>query len=170
MRYALILLLVAAACKRAPRAVPGDLDVSWGGSSRGRFVAPLQATHCAESGQVELLAIRGDTGIGVALFLEDSSAVQPVVYPVMSGSLLHETRPGSSVAARWFAVTSIAAFEGITGKVTLSSGGSELNGTLDVSFKALDRPDTLHLTGSFTRVPVAKGDTNCRLVRKRNRL
>jgi hypothetical protein len=169
MRYALI-LLIATACSRAPRVHPGDLDVSWRGSARGRFVAPLEATHCASSGQVELLAVRGDTGVGVALFLEDSTAVQPVVYPVMSGSLLQETRPGSSIAVRWFAVTSISAFEGITGKVTLSSAGNALSGTLDVTFKALDRPDTLHMSGSFTQVPVAKADTNCRLVRKRNKL
>ena len=169
MRYAPILLAMAA-CSRAPKAGPGDLDVTWRGSARGRFVAPLEATHCAETGQVELLAIRGDTGIGVALFLDDSTAVQPVVYPVMSGSMMQETRPGSSVAARWFAVTSIAAFEGVTGKVTLSSGGSALDGTIDVTFKALDRPDTLHMNGSFRQVPLVKGDTNCRLIRKRNKL
>jgi len=169
MRYGLV-LLAAAACNRSPKAVSGDLDVTWRGSARGRFVAPLQATHCAETGQVELLAIRADTGIGMALFLDDSAVVQPVVYPVMSGSMMQETRPGSSIAARWFAVTSIAAFEGITGKVTLSAAGTSLTGTLDVTFKALDRPDTLHMSGSFTQVPLVKGDSSCRLIRKRNKL
>ena len=169
MRYTLV-LLAAAACNRTPKAAPGDLDVSWRGSAHGRFVAPLSATHCAETGQVELLAIRGDTGVGVALFLDDSSAVQPAVYPVMSGSLLQETRPGSSIAVRWFSITAISAFEGITGKVTLSSGGNALAGTLDATFKALDRPDTLHMTGVFSGVPVVKEDSSCRLVRKRNKM
>ncbi|HKP29227.1 MAG TPA: hypothetical protein VJU15_07475 [Gemmatimonadales bacterium] len=169
MRHALI-LLAAAACSRAPGVQPGDLDVVWSGTERGRFLAPLVASHCPETGQVELLAIRGDTGVGIALFLLDSANVQPTDYLVSPGSQLHESRPGASMAARWFATTSIAAFEGVNGKVSLSAGGEALAGTLDVKFQALDRPDTLRMSGSFSQVPLQRADSNCRLIRKRNKL
>lgn len=166
-----VLLLTATACGPTPsKAAPGDLDVSWRGAERGRFIAPLEASHCVESGQVELLAIRGDTGIGVALFLGDSATIRPAEYPVVPGSQLEEPRPGATVGARWFATTTIAAFEGSTGKVTLTSAGQLLSGTLDASFTALDSPDTLQVTGSFSQVPVVKADSNCRLVRKRNKM
>ena len=171
MRRIAILLLAAAACKSTPpKAMPGDLDVSWGGTESGRFIAPLEATHCAESGLVELLAIRGDTGVGMALFLLDSAIVQPVEYPVISGSQLQEPRPGATMGTRWFATTSIAAFEGVMGNINLSVAGGALTGTVDVKFQAIDKPDTIRMTGTFAEVPLVKADSNCRLVRKRNKM
>lgn len=169
-RTCLVLIALSATCNRAPEVLPGDIDVTWRGIERGRFIAPLDARHCAESGQVELLAIRGDTGIGIALFLLDSSTVQPVEYPVVPGSQLVEPRPGATMGARWFATTSIAAFEGVTGKVNLSVTGRALTGTVDVKFHAIDRPDTLRMTGTFSQVPLVKEDSTCRLVRKRNKM
>ena len=150
--------------------MPGDLDVTWRGTERGRFIAPLEAIYCAESRQVELLAIRGDTGVGMALFLPDSAVVRAMDYPVVPGSQLTELRPGATVGARWFATSTITAFEGMTGKVTLSETGDALSGTIEAGFKALDRPDTLQVTGSFSQVPIVKADSNCRLVRKRNKM
>jgi hypothetical protein len=171
MRLVLLCLLAAAlACNRAPKALPGDIDVTWRGAERGRFIAPLEAVHCAESGQVELLAIRGDTGVGMALFLLDSAIVQPIDYPVVPGSQLDEPRPGASAGARWFATTSIAAFEGVTGKVSLSVTGRALSGTVDVKFQSLDKPDSLRMNGSFSQVPLIKADSGCRHIRRRNRL
>ena len=169
-RTVLCLLALSAACNRTPKAMPGDLDVTWRGAERGRFIAPLEATHCAESGQVELLAIRGDTGVGMALFLLDSAVVQPIDYPVVPGSQLTEPRPGATMGTRWFATTSIAAFEGVTGKINLSVSGRAVTGTLDVKFQAIDRPDTIRMTGTFAQVPLVKADSNCRLVRKRNKM
>jgi hypothetical protein len=171
MRHLLaVLLATAAACDRAPKARPGDLDVTWRGAERGRFIAPLVARHCAETGLLELLAIRGDTGIGMSLFLLDSVIVQPADYRVVPGSQLEEPRPGASVAARWFTVTTIVAFEGVTGKVTLSTTGRALTGNVDAKFQALDRPDTLRLSGNFAQVPLVKADSSCRLSMKRNKM
>ena len=172
IRHALVAsIFLLAACNRgAPKALPGDIDVIWRGAERGRFIAPLVASHCPQTGQVELLAIRGDTGVGFALFLLDSAIVQPIDYPVVPGSQLDEPRPGASMGARWFATTSIASFEGVTGKINLSTTGNALTGTLEVKFQALDRPDTLRMTGSFSQVPLQRADSNCRLVRKRHKL
>ena len=171
LRFALLFALLLAGCKRgSPKAMPGDLDATWRGAERGRFIAPLVASHCPETGQVELLAIRGDTGIGLALFMLDSAIVQPVDYPVVPGSQLDEPRPGASAALRWFATTSVVAFDGVTGKVNLSTTGKALSGTLDVKFQALDKPDTLRMSGAFSQVPLQRADSNCRLIRKRNKL
>jgi hypothetical protein len=163
-------LILLASCARGPEVRPGDLDVVWRGAERGRFIAPLEAKHCAESGIVELLAIRGDSGFGAALFLKDSAIVEPTAYPVVPGSQIEEPRPGASAALRWFAGTSISAFEGVTGAVTLSLTGRVLSGTVDVKYQALDRPDTLRLTGTFSQVPVTMADSGCRLIQKRNRV
>jgi hypothetical protein len=74
------------------------------------------------------------------------------------------------MGARWFATTSIEAFEGVTGKVNLSVTGQALTGTVDVKFQAIDRPDTLRMTGGFSQVPLVREDSSCRLVRKRHKM
>jgi len=170
LRLAVIATVLLTGCQRAPKALPGDIDVIWRGDAPGRFIAPLTATHCAESGLVELLAIRGDTGVGLALFLKDSALIEAVEYPVVPGSLLDEPRPGANAGVRWFATTAIAAFEGVAGKVSLALNGGLLSGSLDVKFQSLDKPDTLRMTGAFSRVPVTPADSGCRLIRKRNKM
>ena len=165
-----LLLLLLVACDRPLKAGPGDLDAAWRGTESGRFIAPLVATHCAESGLVELIALRGDTGIGVALFLKDSAKIDPVIYPVLPGSLLEEPRPGATVGARWFETTTIAAFEGVAGKVQLEAAGGFLAGTIDAKFQALDRPDTFRLNATFSQVQVVQADSKCKLIRKRNKM
>lgn len=170
LRHLAIVALTLTACGRGPEVRPGDLDVVWHGAERGRFIAPLEAKHCAESGIVELLAIRGDSGFAAALFLKDSATIEPTEYQVVPGSLLEEPRPGASAALRWFAGTSISAFEGVAGRVTLSHTGVVLSGTIEVKYQALDTPDTLRLTGTFSQVPVTMADSGCRLIQKRNKM
>ena len=169
-RAGFVAILVLSACNRAPKTRPGDLDVVWRGAERGRFIAPLVATHCPGSGQVELLAIRGDSGIAMALFLRDSAIVEPVDYPVFPGGQMAEPRPGAGFAARWFAATSISAFEGVSGKINLSLTGRVLSGTVDVKVQSLDKPDTLRFIGGFSEVPLVAADSNCRLIRKRYKM
>ena len=167
---AAVALLALAACDRGPQVRPGDLDVVWRGAERGRFIAPLEARHCAQTGIVELLAIRGDTGVGAALFLKDSAIIEPTSYQVVPGSLLDEPRPGATAGARWFATTSISAFEGVAGTIILTLTGGVLTGTVDLKFQAIDGPDTLRMLGTFSQVPVIVADSGCRLIQKRNRM
>jgi len=167
---ALAILSLSGCAPRAPKAKLGDLWATWYGDERGQFIAPLKVTHCAESGLVELLAIRGDTGIGIALFLRDSSRIDTTSYPVLPGSLLNEPRPGATVGARWFATTAISAYEGVAGTVKIQSAGSALKGTIDAKFQGLDKPDTFRLRASFVQVPVVRADSGCRLIRRRNKL
>ena len=101
---------------------------------------------------MELLAIRGDTGVGVALFLRTAQSSSPWTIPCFPGGHLNEPRPGANAGVRWFATTAIAAFEGVAGKVNLwARPGRCLSGTLDVKLQALDKPDTLRMTGAFSR-------------------
>ena len=170
-RLLFLVFLLVTSCSRGPEVRPGDLDVVWRGAERGRFIAPLVATHCPGSGQVELLAIRGDTAVGMALFLiGQPRSSRRSDYPVFPGGQMDEPRPGAGFGARWFATTSIAAFEGVTGKVNLSLTGQMLSGTVDVKVQSLDRPDTLRFIGGFSEVQLVPADSNCRLVRKRYKM
>ena len=117
-----------------------------------------------------MLAIRGDTGVGAALFLKDSALVEPGDYPVVPGGQLDEPRPGATAGIRWFATTSLSAFEGVTGTVHLEVTGRELKGTIDAKLQSLDRPDTLRMTGTFARVPLTRADSGCGLISRRNRM
>lgn len=166
----LCLLGLIGCARRTPKAKLGDIHAVWYGAERGRFIAPLKATHCAESGLVELLAIRGDTGIGVALFLRDSSRIDTTAYPVLPGSLLNEPRPGATLGARWFTTTAISAYEGVAGTVQIQSAGSALRGTIDAKFQGLDKPDTFRLRATFVQVPVVRADSGCKLIRRRNKM
>jgi len=165
-----ILLLLVTACGPRDRARPGELDAVWRGEESGRFIAPLSAIHCAETGIVELLAIRGDTGVGAALFLQDSARVDPVEFQVVPGSLYNEPRPGATAGIRWFATTTISAFEGVAGMIRLELTGEALTGSMDVKFQSVDRPDTLRMAGTFDRVPLVRADSGCGLISKRNRV
>ena len=169
MRLLLALVLLVSACSRRTGPRPGDLDVVWRGADRGRFIAPFTATFCLQTGIVELLAVRGDTGVGAALFLPDSARVQATAYTVVPGSQLDEPRPGATVAVRWFATPSLSSFEGVTGTVRLDSVGTTISGTLDVGLRGLDRPDTLRATGRFTSVPLGRGDSTCGRTSRRNK-
>lgn len=165
-----VLLILLSACSRGASARPGEIDVVWRGEERGRFIAPLSAIHCPESGVVELLAIRGDTGVGAALFLEDSAKVDPVSFQVVPGGQFVEPRPGATAGIRWFATTTISAFEGVAGIIRLEVTGVALKGTMDVKFQSLDGPDTLRMAGTFDRVSLVRADSGCGLTSKRNKM
>lgn len=160
--------LVACGTDGGPR--PGELLVEWRGTERGTFVAPLTVRHCVETGMVELIAVRGDTGAGAVLYLADSSTIAPGEYPVVPPTTLSELRPGASAALRWFATTQISAFEGLSGLLRIEGGPGAVSGTLEVRMQSLERPDSLRLTGRFAAVPVTVADTGCRATMRRNTL
>jgi hypothetical protein len=160
---------LAAAC-RPSRDAPkeGQLSVEWQGSDRGHFAAPAIATHCPETGLVELLAVRGDSGVGLALFPVDSGTLAAAIFPIFAGSDLNESRPGANAAIRWFAGATLAVFEGQAGQVTLVAAGTTLSGTIEVRMHAVSGTDTLRATGRFDGVPVTRGGAGCGRLSRRN--
>jgi hypothetical protein len=170
MRIVVVVALGTAllGCRPKVDVGPIDLNVEWAGTEQGHFVGRLAATHCRETGIVELIALRGDTGIAGALFLADSSKLASGVYPVFISTTVTEPRPGALAAARWFTSTLVAAYEAIGGVIQVESGDTVLSGKLDLHMQSVERQDTLHLTGRFDRVRVVRADTSCRSVMRRN--
>ncbi|HEX9894791.1 MAG TPA: hypothetical protein VGA78_12755 [Gemmatimonadales bacterium] len=169
IRYVVLLAAAFAGCGEEDPA-PGELVVEWAGHEHGRFVAPLAATHCAATGVVELIAIRGDTGLASALFLSDSTDLRTGDYPIFLAATAPEPRPGAVAALRWFNLTSIVAYEGLSGIVHVEPGEALLSGRFDVKLQGIDQPDTLRVTGRFDGVPLAQGDSTCSRTMRRNTL
>lgn len=170
MRGSLLFLLALIACRQAPGTGPGNLVAEWTGNTAGVFQAPLTATHCPATGVVELFAVRGDTGIGGAVFLRDSTTVSAGDYPVFLGATYPEPRPSAVAALRWFNVTSITAYEGLRGRIRLEPRDSTLAGSFDVVVQGIEHPDTLKLTGRFSGVLLVRADTGCGRTTRRNTL
>jgi hypothetical protein len=161
-------IALASACRPSPDAPKaGQLSVEWQGSHRGHFATAATARHCPETGLVELLAVQGDSGVGLALFPADSGKLATATFPIFAGSDLNEPRPGANAAIRWFS-GDLAVFEGQTGQVTLVASGATLSGTLEVRMHAVTGTDTLRVTGRFDRVPVARSGAGCGRLSRRN--
>ena len=120
-RLAVIGLVPGTACSRdQPAGSPGGtLEAQWVGSDTGKLVAPAVAEWCGSLRVLELRAVRGDTGIALALYPADS--VTAGHYPPVQPERGDSTRPSSAVAIRWFAETSIRGFHGDSGSVSLAA-------------------------------------------------
>jgi hypothetical protein len=158
---ALIGLLAPFTCNlpRSPTGTePGTLSVTWKGSHTGRFAAAASATWCPADTSLEVLATRGDTGVGIALVPADS--LRAAQHPTASPATNATWRPLSLAAVRWYTEAQILAFESTSGVVQVTTvGAGTLSGTIDVRLRIPAGRDTLHLVGSFDRLPIhpAKG-------------
>lgn len=158
------------ACSAGSGPRPGELYLEWRGVERGTFTAPLTARHCVETGLMELIAVRGDSGFGAAVYLAEANTVAPGAYPVAPASSLTEPVPGAAAALRWLDAVSIMAFEGVSGTIALTGDTTTLSGTLDIRMQSIERADSVRLTGRFDQVAVAPADTSCRTTMRRNKL
>lgn len=166
-RLAAIALVLATACSREkPAGAPAStLEVAWVGSDTGKLVAPVVAEWCDSLRMLELRAVRGDTGIALALYPAES--VTAGRYPMVPPERGDSTRPSAAVALRWFAETSIRGFQGDSGSVSLAAGGPGAGGG---SFAARLRSTTegsrLNVTGSFRGLTVQAAPPECAGVAK----
>ncbi|HET9274667.1 MAG TPA: hypothetical protein VFN96_01220 [Gemmatimonadales bacterium] len=166
-RLAAIVLVLGTACSREkPVGSPAStLEVEWVGSDTGKLVAPVVAEWCDSLRMLELRAVRGDTGIALALYAAES--VTAGHYPMVPPERGDSTRPSSAVALRWFAETSIRGFQGDSGSVSLDAGGPGAGGG---SFAARLRSTTegsrLNVTGSFQGLTVRPAPPECAGVAK----
>jgi hypothetical protein len=89
----------------------------WTGTDSGRIDSPASAEWCDSLGLLEIRALAGDTGIGVAIY--PKGALHPGRYPVVRPEAADTSRPAAAVALRWFAETSIRGFKAESGAVVL---------------------------------------------------
>ena len=125
------------------------------------FQAPVRASWCGAKQRLDLLALRGDSGIGLALYPADSAKLA-AVYTVTEPGGPIQIRPGAGVAIRWFGKTAVEGFWGRQGTVTVTQ---DKRGRVGVAIDAmlvssvLGGP-ALALTGSASGIPIAV-DTTC---------
>jgi hypothetical protein len=165
-----VLILLAACGSSAGPAegapVEGLLTVHWTGSYAGSFSAPAVGRWCASDSLIEILAVRGDTGIGLVLLGQDS--VRTGAYQVYLPSVFSASRPQAHAVARWLGQDAVLGFEGKGGRVVLTEAGDRVTGRIDAALRIFHEstPDTLQLVGEFTRIPVQSATPPCsRLVK-----
>jgi hypothetical protein len=161
--YLTMTCLGLAGCGRseAPARPAGSLEVQWVGSDTGRFTAPVVAEWCDSLRLLELRALRGDTGVALALYPTDS--VAPGQYKVVPPQRGDSARPAAAVALRWFAETAIRGFRSDSGTVTLTAGaGRGVDaGRFSATLRSANEGSRLTLAGSFSGLTVAPGSPEC---------
>lgn len=150
------LLWGAAACSResgAQRPDAGEMVVQWTGATSGSLTASGRARWCAADTLLEVLAVRGDSAVGLALIALDSARAMD--YPVTQTRAFTPNRPQARVALRLLKQFELEGYDAVSGRVTVTQGGSQLvSGTLEVGLVPVVGTDTLRLTGTFERIPV----------------
>jgi hypothetical protein len=125
----------------------------WTGTDSGRIDSPASAEWCDSLGLLEIRALAGDTGIGVAIY--PKGALHPGRYPVV--------RPeAAAVALRWFAETSIRGFKAESGAVVLERAPpGTYSGRIEAFTKSVT--DNAHVTirGTLRELTVRPARAGC---------
>ena len=162
-RHALLACLgVALACakpeegtRRGPR-----LTVRWTGADTAAFGASATAERCDTLHLIEIRAISGDTGVGIALY--DSGTVRPGSYPIRPPAAADSAAPAAALAVRWFSRTAVQGFQGDSGQLSLKRGANgDLSGTFTAKAHAITTSGHLELTGSFDGLRVKPAARGC---------
>jgi hypothetical protein len=125
----------------------------WTGSKSGGITASATARWCASDTLLEVIAVRGDTSVGLVLIAQDSADARE--YPVNETRTFTPGRPQARVAIRLLKEFELEGYEAVGGKVTLTQGGARtVSGTLDVRMLPVVGADSFRLTGAFERIPV----------------
>lgn len=140
-----------AACAGEP-----TLQVEWTGADTGRADLAVSASRCG-GGPVEMLAVSGDTGIGIVIHGPVPLAIQD--YPVAYPSGTDGTEPGASVAARWLDSAAVVGYRGREGTVTLEENGV-LSGRFSVEAVEFRASRSVTLTGEFSGITVGPCTTD----------
>jgi hypothetical protein len=130
----------------------GEVSLRWTGSASGSLSAPATARWCPADSLLEVIAVRGDTSVGLALLGRDSIRAEP--YPVVETRDFTPGRPQARVALRLLKEFELEGYEGSGGAVTVTGNGATVSGTVDVRLRPVVGADTLRITGSFDGVTV----------------
>jgi hypothetical protein len=141
--------------RRGPR-----LTVQWTGADTAAFGASATAERCDTLHLIEIRAISGDTGLGLALY--DSGTVRPGSYPIRPPAAAGKAAPAAALAVRWFSKTAVQGFQGDTGHVSLRrAANGELSGAFTARAHAINTKAHLDLTGSFDGLRVKPAALGC---------
>ena len=153
--------LWCAACDRPSRAEEGGarLVAEWTGSDTGRIIAPVRAEWCDSLRMLEIRAIRGDSGLALAVY--PTGPVRPDSYPVLPPARADSAPPSAAVVLRWFAETAIKGFQGDSGSVVLERADDRVSGFVEATLRSVNDGMRLDLRGTFRDVPVRPAERGC---------
>jgi hypothetical protein len=156
------LLSAAGACRDSAGSRPdaGLLQAEWSGADTGDISSSATAEWCDEQRLLEIRAIRGDTGLALAVY--PGVILSADSYPVLAPSRSDSTVPSARVALRWFGATAINGFQGDSGAVVVSRTDSgRLSGTVEARASSVTNSDRIYVTGTFRDLTVVDAARGC---------
>lgn len=152
--------LVGCGAGESQQSQAGRLEAEWSGADTGKISAQATAEWCADRLWLEIRAIRGDTGLAMALYPVDSIVSDS--YPVAEPTRADSVRPAASVGLRLFSATAVKGYRGDSGAVLLVAAGSgQLSGRLRASALATSSADRVTISGKFERIAVVPQQRGC---------
>jgi hypothetical protein len=138
----------------------GRLDVRWTGTEGGRIARPATAEWCARHKRLEIQAIQGDTGIGVAIYPVDSIVAGE--YRVLPPARAESLPPAAGVALRWLSKASVRGFRADTGTVVLERGrAGTLSGSVAARARSVTDTQRVEINGTFQELTVMPQSRGC---------
>ncbi len=149
-RPAIAALGVSLGCRADAGQVLGGarLEVRWTGSDAAGFRAPATAEWCDSLNLLEIQAISGDTGLGIAIYPRDSVATGS--YPVRPPAAADSVPPSSAIGLRWFSQTAVQGFQSDSGSLSLTRApDGTLSGRFNAPAHGVSGKGAIRLIGSF---------------------
>ena len=166
MRRSLLALALAAVfaagCERAPEEKQAGplLEARWSGADSGKIAAHAVAEWCESLRMLEILAVRGDTGVALALYAKSTFGAG--TYPVLPPTRADSSPPAASVALRWFAETSIRGFQGDSGTVEVKeSPPGVFSGVIVAHGHSVTDGGKLTIRGTFSHLVPGPAGRGC---------
>lgn len=134
-----------------PTSGKGSFSVSWVGADTGRLSATPRAAFCSDGNHLEILASKGDLGVGLAIY--PPAELGEGTYTGFVPGADSVPRPGVSAAARWFTEREIEAFQSDRGTLDLKRKGEAFSGGFALHLRKVGADtDTIVLNGRFSGV------------------
>ncbi|MFL5493668.1 MAG: hypothetical protein ACJ8DC_04700 [Gemmatimonadales bacterium] len=148
-------------CGRQPVEGGPRIVARWTGTDSGRIDSPASAEWCDTLGLLEIRALEGDTGMGVAIY--PKGALQAGRYRVVRPEAADTSRPAAAVALRWFAETSIRGFKAESGAVVLEqSAPGKYSGRIEAFTKSVtDNAGRVTVRGTLQELTVRPARSGC---------
>lgn len=139
--------LLLAACQPGAAGPGTRVEATWTGADTGKFAGAAHAAWCPVAARLELTAVRGDQGFGLVLY-PDSVPVAGHYTGFDVGLDSVPPRPAAGAALRWYTEMRMEAFQSRRGTLDLSGADGRFDASFTMTMVALDRPDTIEMTGS----------------------
>ena len=156
----MVLVLLSACGSAAGAPSGGELSVRWAGIDAGEFRVKAAARWCVRDTLLEVFASSNDTAFGIALLPKDT--VAPGAFSVFSTDIFIPIRPQSSLARRYLDPGELRNFAGASGSVNVTdTAGGAVSGSFEGTLRREGTPDTVRVSGSFSRVAIEPAIAMC---------